>query len=327
MVGGCAGGRAGQARRLGRCLGCRLCAPGCLVRQRAPWRGAGRGHEARGWLRRRRGGDDGLGGAADGEACRGHLRQWRRHPQRRLWPGAHRHGDTGGRTGQHRTGWRKGPAQGVVLTGPGDARVPPLLAWRRACAAGTPRAAARRRCRRPLQKHSPRSHTIIEAHPDVYAHMKERGWDKKPGVGGAAGACCCAPWEPAFWAAQRRQPRPAAAGARPADSRRRSLPVQAQVTILFGRWQDVLPQLPRRDFDGIFFDTYGALRLRTAPSEGALCMPHLRATPQRPRGGLVSTPPPPRTTPAAVPPPSPPTPTPPPPNLLPLTSSPPHLLP
>lgn len=29
------------------------------------------------------------------------------------------------------------------------------------------------------------------------------------------------------------------------------------VTILFGRWQDVLPQLLERTFDGIFFDTYG----------------------------------------------------------------------
>jgi hypothetical protein len=29
------------------------------------------------------------------------------------------------------------------------------------------------------------------------------------------------------------------------------------VTILFGRWQDLLPELLRRRFDGIFFDTYG----------------------------------------------------------------------
>ncbi|KAI9310125.1 arginine N-methyltransferase 2 [Dichotomocladium elegans] len=33
-----------------------------------------------------------------------------------------------------------------------------------------------------LQKYKPRNHYIIEAHPDVYAHMKELGWDKKPGV-------------------------------------------------------------------------------------------------------------------------------------------------
>ncbi|KAF9431820.1 hypothetical protein BGZ76_011661 [Entomortierella beljakovae] len=33
-----------------------------------------------------------------------------------------------------------------------------------------------------LQKHSPSQHTIIEAHPDVYAHMIKEGWDKKPGV-------------------------------------------------------------------------------------------------------------------------------------------------
>lgn len=29
---------------------------------------------------------------------------------------------------------------------------------------------------------APRSHTIIEAHPDVYAKMLKDGWDKKPGV-------------------------------------------------------------------------------------------------------------------------------------------------
>ncbi|CAO3609300.1 unnamed protein product [Cunninghamella echinulata] len=60
-----------------------------------------------------------------------------------------------------------------------------------------------------LQKYKPKNHYIIEAHPDVYAHMKELGWDKKPGV-----------------------------------------------TILFGRWQDMVPTLTTT-FDGIFFDTYG----------------------------------------------------------------------
>ncbi|KAI8073067.1 S-adenosyl-L-methionine-dependent methyltransferase [Gongronella butleri] len=60
-----------------------------------------------------------------------------------------------------------------------------------------------------LQKFKPKNHFIIEAHPDVYAHMKELGWDKKEGV-----------------------------------------------TILFGRWQDVVPTLTQT-FDGIFFDTYG----------------------------------------------------------------------
>ncbi|ORX60500.1 hypothetical protein DM01DRAFT_1332651 [Hesseltinella vesiculosa] len=60
-----------------------------------------------------------------------------------------------------------------------------------------------------LQKYKPKNHFIIEAHPDVYAHMKELGWDKKPGV-----------------------------------------------TILFGRWQDMVPTLTQ-SFDGIFFDTYG----------------------------------------------------------------------
>ncbi|KAG9324029.1 hypothetical protein KVV02_003508 [Mortierella alpina] len=33
-----------------------------------------------------------------------------------------------------------------------------------------------------LQKRSPSQHTIIEAHPDVYAHMIKEGWDQKPGV-------------------------------------------------------------------------------------------------------------------------------------------------
>lgn len=27
-----------------------------------------------------------------------------------------------------------------------------------------------------------KSHTIIEAHPDVYQHMLDLGWDKKPNV-------------------------------------------------------------------------------------------------------------------------------------------------
>jgi len=33
-----------------------------------------------------------------------------------------------------------------------------------------------------IQAHQPRSHTIIEAHPQVYAKMLADGWDKKPGV-------------------------------------------------------------------------------------------------------------------------------------------------
>lgn len=33
-----------------------------------------------------------------------------------------------------------------------------------------------------LQKLSPRTHTIIEAHPDVYAKMIKDGWNKRPGV-------------------------------------------------------------------------------------------------------------------------------------------------
>jgi len=33
-----------------------------------------------------------------------------------------------------------------------------------------------------IQSLSPTSHTIIEAHPDIYAKMLKDGWDKKPGV-------------------------------------------------------------------------------------------------------------------------------------------------
>eukprot|EP00879_Flechtneria_rotunda_P021107 GHRR01022236.1.p1 GENE.GHRR01022236.1~~GHRR01022236.1.p1 ORF type:complete len:248 (+),score=107.45 GHRR01022236.1:515-1258(+) len=33
-----------------------------------------------------------------------------------------------------------------------------------------------------IQSYNPASHTIIEAHPDVYTHMCQQGWNKKPGV-------------------------------------------------------------------------------------------------------------------------------------------------
>lgn len=33
-----------------------------------------------------------------------------------------------------------------------------------------------------IQSHNPTTHTIIEAHPDVYDKMIKDGWDKKPGV-------------------------------------------------------------------------------------------------------------------------------------------------
>eukprot|EP01018_Ginkgo_biloba_P040211 Gb_21044 [translate_table: standard] len=59
-----------------------------------------------------------------------------------------------------------------------------------------------------IQQYKPAFHTIIEAHPDVYARMQATGWGVKPNV-----------------------------------------------NIIFGRWQDVLPQL--ESYDGIFFDTYG----------------------------------------------------------------------
>ncbi|KAB2619472.1 arginine N-methyltransferase 2 [Pyrus ussuriensis x Pyrus communis] len=59
-----------------------------------------------------------------------------------------------------------------------------------------------------IQKYSPASHTIVEAHPEVYQRMIQTGWAQKDNV-----------------------------------------------NIIFGRWQDVLPQL--KSYDGIFFDTYG----------------------------------------------------------------------
>ena len=33
-----------------------------------------------------------------------------------------------------------------------------------------------------IQRRRPRSHTIVEAHPDVHARMLQQGWDRKPGV-------------------------------------------------------------------------------------------------------------------------------------------------
>ena len=33
-----------------------------------------------------------------------------------------------------------------------------------------------------IQRRSPRSHTIVEAHPDVHARMLQLGWDQRPGV-------------------------------------------------------------------------------------------------------------------------------------------------
>ncbi|XP_051139392.1 protein arginine N-methyltransferase 2 [Andrographis paniculata] len=59
-----------------------------------------------------------------------------------------------------------------------------------------------------IQQYTPASHTIIEAHPEVYDRMVRTGWAEKKNV-----------------------------------------------KIVFGRWQDVLPQLD--SYDGIFFDTYG----------------------------------------------------------------------
>lgn len=59
-----------------------------------------------------------------------------------------------------------------------------------------------------IERYSPTSHTIIEAHPEVYDRMLRSGWGEKKNV-----------------------------------------------KLIFGRWQDVIPQL--ESYDGIFFDTYG----------------------------------------------------------------------
>jgi hypothetical protein len=57
------------------------------------------------------------------------------------------------------------------------------------------------------------------------------------------------------------------------------------VTILFGRWQDVMPQLKARRFDGIFFDTYGGPRAR-APVRCAGCWAAARHDPRAGRRPL-----------------------------------------
>ncbi|XP_076959265.1 protein arginine N-methyltransferase 2-like [Bidens hawaiensis] len=59
-----------------------------------------------------------------------------------------------------------------------------------------------------IQQYGPVTHTIVEAHPEVYKRMQASGWTEKENV-----------------------------------------------KVVFGRWQDVLPQL--ESYDGIFFDTYG----------------------------------------------------------------------
>ena len=58
-----------------------------------------------------------------------------------------------------------------------------------------------------LARRGPGHHTIIEAHPAVYAKMVEAGWTTRPNV-----------------------------------------------TVAFGRWQDVIQSLGT--FDGIFFDIF-----------------------------------------------------------------------
>merc|ERR1711957_911300 len=63
-----------------------------------------------------------------------------------------------------------------------------------------------------IQKLNPSKHVIIEAHPTIYANMKQDGWLDKRGV-----------------------------------------------DVRFGRWQDVVGDLREEgmEFDGIFYDTYG----------------------------------------------------------------------
>ncbi|KXN68305.1 S-adenosyl-L-methionine-dependent methyltransferase [Conidiobolus coronatus NRRL 28638] len=63
---------------------------------------------------------------------------------------------------------------------------------------------------RALQATQPATHTIVEAHPDVYKQMEKDGWLEKPNV-----------------------------------------------RVIFGRWQDKIEEICDREYDGIFFDTFG----------------------------------------------------------------------
>jgi len=83
-----------------------------------------------------------------------------------------------------------------------------------------------------IQKSKPCMHYIVEAHPDVYKHMIETGWDKKPGT----------PQQLAL-----------------THKTNRTNTNCVGVTILFGRWQDMIPQHVEGQilFDGIYFDTFG----------------------------------------------------------------------
>jgi hypothetical protein len=81
-----------------------------------------------------------------------------------------------------------------------------------------------------IQEHSPRSHTIIEAHPAVHARMVADGWDKKEGV-----------------------------------------------TVIFGRWEDVVGGLDRQ-FDGIFFDTFVCYPLSLSKTTPSVVVPPLSAS-------------------------------------------------
>ena len=41
-----------------------------------------------------------------------------------------------------------------------------------------------------IQRRQPRTHTIVEAHPDVHAHMLELGWDRHNPHAWSPIACC-----------------------------------------------------------------------------------------------------------------------------------------
>ena len=119
-----------------------------------------------------------------------------------------------------------------------------------------------------IQSHNPRSHTIIEAHPDVYKKMIADGWDKKPGVKiyharsvrvclcvcvcvcvsvrvcACTCACVCAYACVCVRVCHEDGKAPTALARSHTHTH----------THHMLRWQDVVDQLPQ--FDGIFFDTF-----------------------------------------------------------------------
>jgi ankyrin repeat protein len=95
-------------------------------------------------------------------------------------------------------------------------------------------------------EHTTKTHTIIEAHPDVYAHLLRTGWVSS-GTGNTDRLS--------------------------ADGNKNKNNTKTNIKVEFGRWQDVLAKIVSENeeitantsgkskeprlFDGVFFDTYG----------------------------------------------------------------------